>query len=149
MDRQSFLKGCLAGLVAGAFITVIVGVVTLRLLVPESTWRSVGLNIRHARAESDAAMLGAALETYKRDFGRYPTQSEGLAALVDNPKGKYVGGADLPSDPWERPYFYRSPGPNGEAYAVISYGADGNPGGEGEDADVVSAAKSRADEPGQ
>lgn len=82
-----------------------------------------------------------ALELYKLDVGRFPRTNEGLTALVQQPggaqgwNGPYLKKSELPEDPWGNPYVYRSPGENG-GIDIISYGADGRPGGEGEDADV-------------
>ena len=100
------------------------------------------------RAKSNTAgiqidNLGAALDLYRLDVGRYPSDSEGLEALV-NPPGD-VGNWAGPSlrkassllDPWEKPYEYRFPGQNGE-YDLFSLGADGQEGGEGENRDLVS-----------
>ncbi len=98
-------------------------------------------------ARRDAAALqirrlATALEYFRLDAGRYPTAEEGLAALVTRPagvrrwNGPYIEGA-LPRDPWGRPYVYRTPA-EGAPYEILSLGADGAPGGEGEDADVSS-----------
>jgi len=95
-------------------------------------------------AKLQIQMLGSALEMYRLDAGRYPSQAEGLRALVEKPvsaarwNGPYLRGAGLPSDPWERPYIYRQPGRNGADYEITSLGADGQPGGSGEAADVSS-----------
>ena len=87
--------------------------------------------------------LGAALDLYRLDVGRYPSESEGLEALVSQPGdvrnwgGPYLQKqADL-LDPWERPYRYRFPGQNGE-YDLFSLGADDQEGGDGENQDIVS-----------
>lgn len=84
-----------------------------------------------------------ALEMYKLDVGRFPNNEEGLEALVSQPSGAtgwngpYLKKKELPSDPWGYEYQYRFPGQNG-AFDLISYGADGNPGGEGENADITN-----------
>jgi general secretion pathway protein G len=135
--RQSFLKGCLAGLVAGAGAAVIVMLVVLRVVLPSSVWQSAAVDINRNRIRSDMLILRQALDAYKADFGAYPTQEQGLAALVDNPKRKYIGPSDVPVDPWERSYAYQAPGPKGQPYVIVTYGADGNPGGEGLDADIA------------
>ncbi|MEM1113673.1 MAG: type II secretion system major pseudopilin GspG [Pseudomonadota bacterium] len=81
-----------------------------------------------------------ALEMYKLDVGRFPTTSQGLEALTDKPggaagwNGPYLKSA-VPPDPWGREYMYKYPGERSEI-DIFSHGADGNPGGEGEDADV-------------
>lgn len=87
--------------------------------------------------------LGAALDIFRLETGRYPTSREGLQALVKEPsdvqgwKGPYLKKRVVPDDPWDRPYLYRSPGQHGE-YDLYTLGRDGTEGGEDEDADVVS-----------
>ena len=99
-------------------------------------------------AKSDAAKLqieslGAALDLYKLDVGRYPTTSEGLEALVEAPSsverwnGPYTKGNEVPLDPWSQPYEYRFPGDHGP-YDLYSLGADKAEGGEAENSDVNS-----------
>ena len=84
--------------------------------------------------------LEQALEMYKLDVGRFPSTSEGLVALVEKPpaaagwNGPYLK-SDVPLDPWNREYMYKYPGERGEI-DIFSYGQNGSPGGEGEDADV-------------
>lgn len=84
-----------------------------------------------------------ALDVFKLEVGRYPTSSEGLQALVTRPggvaiwNGPYLRGG-VPSDPWGKPYVYSNPGPNG-GVQIMSYGGDGAPGGEGENADISNA----------
>ncbi|MFO1180140.1 type II secretion system major pseudopilin GspG [Ottowia sp.] len=86
------------------------------------------------------ADLDKALEIFKLDVGRYPTNAEGLQALVTKPasangwNGPYLKGG-LPVDPWGNPYRYANPGPNG-GIQILSLGADNAPGGEGENADI-------------
>jgi len=87
--------------------------------------------------------LGAALDLFRLDVGRYPSDSEGLEALVNPPgdvgnwAGPYLKKQSSVLDPWEKPYQYRFPGQNGE-YDLFSLGADGQEGGEGENRDLVS-----------
>ncbi len=84
--------------------------------------------------------LEQAAEMYKLDVGRYPSTQEGLEALVNKPSnatgwnGPYLK-SDVPLDPWNREYHYKYPGDRGEV-DIFSYGQNGSPGGEGEDADV-------------
>lgn len=84
--------------------------------------------------------LEQALEMYKLDVGRFPSTSEGLNALVNKPgnatgwNGPYLK-SDVPADPWNGEYQYKYPGERGEV-DIFTYGANGSPGGEGEDADV-------------
>jgi general secretion pathway protein G len=97
-------------------------------------------NGKVARAQIES--FGQALDQYRLDAGRYPTSEQGLLALRQAPQqeprwqGPYLK-RDIPNDPWGRPYVYRQPGQHGE-YDLMSNGADGQPGGDGEAADVVS-----------
>ena len=101
------------------------------------------------KAQGDIATLGQAMEMYRLDNLAYPGAAEGLAALRSPPAslalpqnyraGGYV--KDLPNDPWGRPYQYQSPGRNGAAFDIFSLGADGKPGGEGNDADIYSESR--------
>ena len=94
-------------------------------------------------AKAQIESLCTALDTYKLDTDKYPTQEEGLSALISQPAnaeswhGPYLAKKNVPKDPWGNDYVYTYPGNNGE-FDIIAYGADGKEGGEGEDADVVS-----------
>lgn len=98
---------------------------------------------RVVAAKQDIASLVGALKLYKLDNGRYPSQDQGLKALVEKPagdpapanwkKGGYL--ERLPKDPWGGDYLYLNPGLNGDI-DVMSYGADGQTGGEDYDADI-------------
>jgi general secretion pathway protein G len=95
-----------------------------------------------ARAQIEA--FEKALDTYRLDLGRYPTTDEGLKALVTKPAnadnrwaGSYLK-KEVPNDPWGRAYQYRSPGEGGKEYEISSFGKDGVPGGDGDNADVKS-----------
>lgn len=85
--------------------------------------------------------LEQALEMYKLDVGRFPSTDQGLDALVNKPagvvgwNGPYLKKSEVPLDPWNREYQYRYPGERGEL-DIFTYGQNGSPGGEGEDADV-------------
>ncbi|HMK87432.1 MAG TPA: type II secretion system major pseudopilin GspG [Steroidobacteraceae bacterium] len=101
---------------------------------------------RVTRAQSDIRAIQTALDLYRLDNFKYPTTEQGLQALVTQPNDptltNYRSGGYLPSlpkDPWNRPYQYVSPGPDGRDYDIISYGRDGQPGGEGYDADISSS----------
>ena len=87
--------------------------------------------------------LSGVLDLYRLEIGRYPSESEGLLALMQAPadaagwNGPYLKKAGALDDPWGKPYIYRRPGQNGE-YDIYSLGADGQEGGEGEDKDITS-----------
>jgi general secretion pathway protein G len=96
--------------------------------------------IKAARAQIDS--LGKALDQFRLDVGRYPNSEEGLASLIIRPTnvakwdGPYLT-KNVPLDPWGNAYIYKYPGDHGE-YDLISYGKDGQPGGEGEAADITN-----------
>ncbi len=96
--------------------------------------------VKATRAQLDA--LGKALDQFRLDTGHYPSNEEGLAALVVRPpnepkwEGPYLT-KDVPLDPWGNAYVFKNPGDHGE-YDLFSYGKDGKPGGEGEAADVTN-----------
>ena len=102
---------------------------------------------RLGRGKSEIAklqidQLEGALGLLRFDVGRYPTTSEGLAGLIDNPgienwAGPYLDKRTLPKDPWGREYQYRAPGQYGD-FDLYSLGADGVEGGEEDSADVTS-----------
>ena len=85
--------------------------------------------------------FSGALDLFYLDAGRFPSTSEGLAALVQRTpgvsawNGPYLKGGSLPNDPWNHAYVYRSPGERGP-YEIISYGSDGQEGGSGIAADI-------------
>lgn len=93
-----------------------------------------------AKAQIDA--LDKALDQYRLDTGHYPNTEQGLAALNTRPAnearwdGPYLKKA-VPLDPWGKPYLYRQPGEHGE-FDLFSYGKDGQPGGDGDAADVTN-----------
>ncbi|MEM9838284.1 MAG: type II secretion system major pseudopilin GspG [Pseudomonadota bacterium] len=99
--------------------------------------------VQTARTQIDR--LETALQQYRLDNQSYPSQQQGLFALVEMPNGlrrpeRYAPGGyidNLPRDPWDNPFVYIYPGEFGD-FDLISYGADGRPGGEGLDADIGS-----------
>lgn len=100
---------------------------------------------RVTMAGADLRTVSSALEMYRLDNGRYPSTEQGLTALVERPATSPVpdnwhaeGYLDqVPLDPWGNAYLYRTPGETGR-FDLVSYGADGEPGGEGYDADITS-----------
>lgn len=96
--------------------------------------------VKAARAQIDS--LGKALDQFRLDTGHFPSSEEGLVALITRPAnepkwdGPYLT-KNVPVDPWGKPYIYKFPGEHGE-YDLISYGKDGQPGGEGEAADITN-----------
>ena len=125
-------------------VGVIMGVLAA-LLVPRLMGRTDDARI--LAAKQDIATLMQALKLYRLDNQRYPTTEQGLQALIARPTNgpqpanwKAGGYIDrLNKDPWGNPYQYASPGTRSEV-DIFSYGADGQPGGSGNDADIGSWA---------
>jgi len=123
-------------LVVMAIIALLAGLVGPRLI--RQTEKAA---LKAARTQVE--MLGTALDTFRLDVGRYPTTQEGLAALSvpiqgsQRWDGPYLK-KNVPLDPWDQAYQYRSPGQQGRPYDLFSYGADSAPGGQGDGADIAS-----------
>jgi len=119
-------------------VVIIIGL--LAALVGPRLFTRVGKS-KQAAAQAQIELFGVALDNFRLDVGRYPKAQEGLDALQKNPGMDHWDGPylkkDIPSDPWGNAYAYKAPGEHGE-YDLISYGADGAPGGDGENADIVS-----------
>jgi general secretion pathway protein G len=123
-------------------VVVIMGILAA-LVVPKLMGRADDARITAARQDISSVMQ--ALKLYKLDNQHYPSTEQGLQALVQRPQsgpsanGWKAGGyiEKLPRDPWGNPYQYLSPGVRGEV-DVFSFGADGQPGGSGNDADIGS-----------
>ena len=121
-------------------VIVIIGV--LAALIAPNVLRHVG-EAKITTAKADIATLMNQLKIYKLDNGRYPSQDQGLQALVAKPTTGTIPDNwksyldKLPADPWHNPYQYANPGVHGEI-DVFSFGADGQLGGEGDDADIGS-----------
>lgn len=103
----------------------------------------VGVNLFGALSESEVTEAKAqirnfktALTSYRITYNRFPTTQEGLQALIDNPKQKnFLDASAIPPDPWGNPYVYTG---EGKSFKIVSYGADGVPGGSGADGDISS-----------
>ena len=111
------------------------------LVVPRMLKKGDAARITAARAQINSFMT--ALGTYKLDTGTFPTTEQGLLALRAKPAdvnqwaGPYLP-QEIPVDPWGHPYSYKFPGDHGDEPDVICYGADGQPGGDGLNADILS-----------
>ncbi len=123
-------------------VVIIIGLLA-GLVVPQFIRQEEKATAKAAKAQIE--LFGTALDTFRLDVGRYPSSQEGLQALnqrpggVDRWDGPYLKKA-LPLDPWGHAYIYKNPGDHGP-YDIISYGADGVPGGEGTNQDVTSWEK--------
>jgi general secretion pathway protein G len=129
-------------------LVVILIITILATLVGVNVARKPG-EARVTAARAQIGTFGTALRLYRMEQGRLPTQKQGLEALCEIPRtppvpskypdGGYLETRHLPLDPWGNPYVYLVPGRDGTAFEVISYGADGEPGGQGEAADLSSS----------
>ena len=124
-------------------VVVILGILAA-IVVPRLLSRPDEAKVTKARV--DMKSIEEALGLFKLDNGFYPSTDQGLKALVEKPEtgripAKYSVDGYLkktPVDPWGNNYVYLSPGLHSNHYDLISYGADGQPGGEGFDADINS-----------
>ena len=117
-------------------VVVILGILA-GMIVPKLMGRTD--EAKQVKARTDIVAMETGLKLYRLDNGNYPSTEQGLLALVQRPEsepvpakwatGGYLEKGKVPKDPWGREYLYLSPGVNGE-YDIISYGADGAPGGE-------------------
>jgi len=131
-------------------IEIMVVVIILGLLAGLVLPRILG---QEEKAKFEAAKvqirsLEDALDAYKLDNGFYPTTDQGLEALIKKPEagriplkwrdGGYLKPSRIPKDPWGKDFVYLSPGNENREYDIVSLGADGEPGGEGNSADIES-----------
>lgn len=127
-------------------VVVIVGILAT-LLIPRIMDRPE--EARRIKAKADIKSIESALKLYKLDNSNYPTSDQGLLALITKPdtspvpnkwrEGGYLEAKEVPKDPWGNIYYYSSPGSDGKDYLIISYGADGESGGNGKNADISSS----------
>lgn len=121
-------------------VLVILGLLA-GIVVPNLIGRTETANIQTTQTQIE--QLGGALDMFRLEVGRYPTTAEGLEALIRQPpgarrwNGPYLRRSTIPTDAWGNDFVYRAPGEHGP-YDLLSYGADGSPGGSGENAEIVS-----------
>ena len=124
-------------------MVVIVIIAGLATIVGVNLWGSLQ-QADVTRAQAQISTFKTALTAYRLTFKKFPTTSAGLDALVQNEKGKkFLDATEVPLDPWGNPYAYTSE--DGKSFTVISYGADGVPGGSDDDADISSENLSRVE----
>ena len=123
---------------AFTLIELLVVIIILAILAAVVIPRVVGRteDARVSQAISNIQSFSSQMETYYADTGGYPTQDQGLNALITNPgtpkwNGPYLTNTPkIPLDPWGHPYIYKTPGDDGRPYDIISAGKDGQPGTE-------------------
>jgi len=140
-ESRAPLASGLSGFTLLELLVVVVIIGLLAGFVAPRYFGQVGKSeVNVAKAQIDA--LEKALDQYRLDIGRYPTAELGLQALVQRPPNepKWAGPylrKDVPLDPWGKPYVYKIPGEKSEI-ELLSYGKDGQPGGNGEAADITN-----------
>jgi general secretion pathway protein G len=137
-DRRGFT------LIEIMVVMVILGILA-GLIIPRIMGRPE--EARRTKARIQIESIETALKLYRLDSGSYPTTEQGLQALVESPavgklpiawrEGGYLEKGKVPKDPWGNEYVYLCPGIQGD-FDLISYGADGETGGEGKDQDINS-----------
>lgn len=130
-------------------ILVVVMIITILATIVSVNVLNKPGEARISAARMQVKQLQTAVQLYKTEQGRLPTQQQGLESLVarptldpippNYPADGYLESRSLPRDPWNNDYIYLVPGRQGEGFEIISYGGDGEPGGEGEDADISSS----------
>ena len=141
-------RGSQSGFTLIEILVVIVIITILASIVSVNVLRKPG-EARVSAAKLQIKQLQTAVQLYKTEQGRTPTQEQGLEALVGKPVTEplpqqypaegYLESRKLPKDPWNNEYIYLVPGRAGELFEIISYGSDGEPGGEGEAADLSTS----------
>ncbi len=126
-------------------VVIILGMLAA-LVLPKIIGQEEKAKVESAKVQIRA--LESALDAFHLDNGFYPTTEQGLNALINKPEvgriptkwseGGYLKPARIPKDPWGNDFVYISPGNEGREYEITSYGPDGQPGGEGKDADIES-----------
>jgi general secretion pathway protein G len=140
--RQRNRKRSQAGVTLIEMLVVVTIIGLFIALVGPRLWSNVD-KAKITKAKADIEGLMGALGTYKLDNGNFPSTEQGLAALRTKPgdapqwNGPYLD-KELARDPWGHDYVYKFPGEHGDLPDIISLGADGQPAGEGINADIVS-----------
>ena len=141
MKMRNPLRRCSRGFTLLELLVVMVILGLLVGYVAPKYFAQVGKSeVKTARAQIES--LSKALDMYRLDTGHYPATDPGLKALFTKPdnepkwNGPYLQ-KDVPPDPWGRPYLYKQPGEHGD-FDLLSYGKDGQPGGDGDNVDITS-----------
>ncbi|MDZ7814634.1 MAG: type II secretion system major pseudopilin GspG [Planctomycetota bacterium] len=132
-------------------LMVVVTIIAILAVVVVGRFAGYTDKAKVTRAQSQISEYASALQLFKMDVGRFPTSGEGLESLDEKPAGadgwKEGGYADVMNDPWGNPYEYRFDSTNNK-FDIISYGADGTPGGEGYNADIKYSERKDWEKPG-
>lgn len=148
MKTMKDRKHASAGFTLMEILVVLIIITILAGLVGVNVLRKPG-EARVSAAKMQIKNLQTAVKLYHAEQGQLPTQQQGLEALVQKPvmepvpknypAGGYLDSTEMPRDPWKNDYIYLTPGRSGEPFEIISYGSDGEPGGEGDASDISSS----------
>jgi general secretion pathway protein G len=142
MTQRNRRRRAKAGITLIEMLVVVTIIGLFVALVGPKLWSNVD-RAKMTAARAQIQNFSAALGTYKLDNGNFPTTEQGLQALRVRPSdatqwnGPYMP-LDVPKDPWGHDYVYKFPGEHGDEPDILCYGADGQPGGDGINADIVS-----------
>lgn len=140
MNRHAALRSPALGFTLLELLVVVLIIGLLTSVVGPRLMGQIGRSeVTAARAQIDS--IDKAIQAYRLDMGQFPTNEQGLRALMVSPgsdarwRGPYLKAA-VPADPWGSPYQYRVPGASGRDYDLLSLGRDKALGGTGDDADL-------------
>ena len=141
MKNRNFKRSRRGFTLIELLVVILILSILAALIIPRLISRTS--DAKRAKAASDIATLSSLLQQYQLDNGKFPATEDGLQALVTKPsdapnwKGPYST-KGISNDPWGAPYVYQAPGPAGQDFLITCYGSDGQPGGDGDAADITS-----------
>jgi general secretion pathway protein G len=126
-------------------MTITIAIIAILGIVVVPRLLDIPQKARITAAKQQIQLFDLAISQYEADNGSYPTTEQGLQALVKKPAGSEMTKYNergyiqkIPKDPWGKDYVYTCPGTHGNDYEIMSYGADGQEGGEGKNTDIKS-----------
>ena len=139
----------LAGIIISSVgLLIVIVFVSLAAFVAATQFTGQIDKARVTTTKASLRSLHAAVLQFRMDTGRYPEEAEGLDALIEKPEGVdywqpggYLDTTELPKDAWEREFIYDLNPEDGKPFVIISFGADGEEGGEGFDMDLLSTSR--------
>jgi len=117
-------------------LMVVISIIAILATIVTVSMIGVRDDANVSAAQAQIVNLKTALTSYNLAFGHFPTTAEGLDALIHNEKRAFLDAEEVPVDPWGKPYVYTSEG--SRQFKIVTYGADGQPGGTSYEADITS-----------